>query len=159
VSHIKCLIFDSQSLIVKCYGLTGVLRSYAASIPASPVMNSVLRKIGGIGFTDQGVLNRVTIHHSTTLLVWCCLLFWPLPACCNLPWILFHRLETCAPLRLSSSTCTKPTNSSTYHSFSTCSDDSDNFCHTTTVGPSSSVQNFRSPRAADWKKGQSDLVA
>ena len=36
---------------------------------------------------------------------------------------------------------------------------SDKLDHTTTVGPSSSPQNFRSPRPADWKKGGADITA
>jgi len=37
--------------------------------------------------------------------------------------------------------------------------DSNKLSHTTTVGPSSSHQNFGSPRPADWKKGGADITA
>ena len=37
--------------------------------------------------------------------------------------------------------------------------DSDKLSHTTTVGLSSSSQNFRSPCLADWKKGGADITA
>jgi len=37
--------------------------------------------------------------------------------------------------------------------------DSDKLFHATTVGPSTSPQNFRSPRPANWKKGGSDITA
>ena len=37
--------------------------------------------------------------------------------------------------------------------------DSDKLSHTTTIGPSFSPQNFRSPPPADWKKGGADIIA
>jgi len=72
-------------------------------------------------------------------------------ACCGLRRFLFHRLQTGVALRLFSSTCTKLPNSSTCPSFWTTAPAPIpiNFSHTTTVGPSSSLQNFRSPRPAD----------
>jgi len=44
--------------------------------------------------------------------------------------------------------------------FDQCScSDSDKLSHTSTVGPSSSPQNFWSPHPADWKKGGADITA
>jgi len=40
-----------------------------------------------------------------------------------------------------------------------CSSDSNELSHTTTVGPSSSPQNFKFPRPADWKKGGAHITA
>jgi len=80
------------------------------------------------------------------------LLHWVWLACCGLRRFLFHRLQTDVALRLFSLSCTKPPNTSTCPSFRpgecSCSD-SDRLSHTTTVGPSSSPQKFRSPRPAD----------
>jgi len=46
------------------------------------------------------------------------------------------------------------------HFFDHCScSDSDKLSHTPMVGPSSSPQNFRSPRPADRKKGGADITA
>ena len=74
---------------------------------------------------------------------------------------LFHRLQTGDAFRLVSSTNKKPTQSFDLPIFSdhcSCSD-SDKVSHTTTVGPSSSPQNFKSPRPADWKKGGAYIIA
>jgi len=60
--------------------------------------------------------------------------------------------------RLFPSTCTKPHNLPIFFDHCSCSD-SDKLFHATTVGPSTTPKNFRSPRPANWKKGGSDITA
>ena len=73
---------------------------------------------------------------------------------------LFYRLQTCVALRLFFSTCIKPPNPSTCPSFSTTAPAPIPIkpSHIRRVGPSSSLQNLRSPRLADWKKGGADIA-
>ena len=83
---------------------------------------------------------------------------WLLFACCALRRFLFHQLQMgVAFVFFLDLQCTKPPNPSTCPCFS--GSYSIKLSHTTTVGPSSSPQNFKSPRPADWKNGGADINA